>query len=84
MEHYFILLIWQIPRASASAVAFGMGLFNGKGNLGPGKHRAFAVTSESRASDIVLRFHDCCDNYKVTALLIIFSLKLRHMQTHKN
>ncbi|KAG9156182.1 hypothetical protein Leryth_015589 [Lithospermum erythrorhizon] len=54
----------QIPRASASAVAFGMGLFNGKGNLGPGSHRAFAVTSESRLSDIVLRFHDCCQNYK--------------------
>ncbi|CAM8919928.1 unnamed protein product [Rhodiola kirilowii] len=54
----------QIPRASASAVAFGMGLFSGKGDLGPGKHRAFSVTSESRASDIVLRFHDCCDNYK--------------------
>ncbi|KAI6676155.1 hypothetical protein NL676_036951 [Syzygium grande] len=27
-------------------------------------HRAFAVTSESRASDILLRFHDCCENYK--------------------
>ncbi|KAL5568826.1 hypothetical protein UlMin_025401 [Ulmus minor] len=54
----------QIPRASASAVAFGMGLFSGKGSLGPGHHRAFAVTSESRASDIVLRFHDCCQNYK--------------------
>ncbi|GMP23498.1 hypothetical protein CsSME_00001071 [Camellia sinensis var. sinensis] len=54
----------QIPRASASAVAFGMGLFSGRGNLGPGRHRAFAVTSESRASDIWLRFHDCCQNYK--------------------
>ncbi|KAA8534029.1 hypothetical protein F0562_031546 [Nyssa sinensis] len=54
----------QIPRASASAVAFGMGLFSGGGNLGPGRHRAFAVTSESRASDIMLRFHDCCQNYK--------------------
>ncbi|KAI4306490.1 hypothetical protein L6164_029764 [Bauhinia variegata] len=54
----------QVPRASASAVAFGMGLFNGNGSLGPGKHRAFAVTSESRASDILLRFHDCCENYK--------------------
>ncbi|KAI8008196.1 Multiple inositol polyphosphate phosphatase 1 [Camellia lanceoleosa] len=54
----------QIPRASASAVAFGMGLFSGRGNLGPGHHRAFAVTSESRASDIWLRFHDCCQNYK--------------------
>ncbi|KAH7854448.1 hypothetical protein Vadar_013910 [Vaccinium darrowii] len=54
----------QIPRASASAVAFGMGLFSGRGNLGPGRDRAFAVTSESRASDIVLRFHDCCQNYK--------------------
>ncbi|KAI5670442.1 hypothetical protein M9H77_10806 [Catharanthus roseus] len=54
----------QIPRASASAVAFGMGLFSGRGNLGPGRHRAFAVTSESRASDTKLRFHDCCKNYK--------------------
>lgn len=54
----------QIPRASASAVAFGMGLFSERGSLGPGRHRAFAVTSESRASDIKLRFHDCCDNYK--------------------
>ncbi|RZC86462.1 hypothetical protein C5167_030538 [Papaver somniferum] len=54
----------QIPRASASAVAFGMGLFNGKGTLGTGKHRAFAVTSESRASDLLLRFHDICQSYK--------------------
>ncbi|KAM3281990.1 multiple inositol polyphosphate phosphatase 1 [Capsicum chacoense] len=54
----------QVPRASASAVAFGLGLFSGKGKLGPGGHRAFAVTSESRASDIVLRFHDCCQSYK--------------------
>ncbi|XP_047316178.1 multiple inositol polyphosphate phosphatase 1 isoform X1 [Impatiens glandulifera] len=54
----------QIPRASASAVAFGMGLFSGKGKLGPGNHRAFAVISESRASDVQLRFHDCCQNYK--------------------
>ncbi|XP_057429778.1 uncharacterized protein LOC130722911 isoform X2 [Lotus japonicus] len=54
----------QVPRASASAVAFGMGLFSGNGSLGPGRHRAFAVTSESRASDIQLRFHDCCHNYK--------------------
>ncbi|ONI24690.1 hypothetical protein PRUPE_2G255400 [Prunus persica] len=54
----------QVPRASASAVAFGMGLFSGKGSLGPGRHRAFAVISESRASDTKLRFHDCCQNYK--------------------
>lgn len=54
----------QVPRASASAVAFAMGLFSGRGSLGPGKHRAFAVTTESRASDILLRFHDTCQNYK--------------------
>ncbi|MED6205607.1 hypothetical protein PIB30_019165 [Stylosanthes scabra] len=54
----------QVPRASASAVAFGMGLFSGNGSLGPGRHRAFSVLSESRASDIMLRFHDCCHNYK--------------------
>ncbi|PON51400.1 Histidine acid phosphatase [Parasponia andersonii] len=54
----------QIPRASASAVAYGLGLFTGTGSLGLGRHRAFSVVSESRASDILLRFHDCCQNYK--------------------
>ncbi|GLJ37451.1 hypothetical protein SUGI_0760910 [Cryptomeria japonica] len=54
----------QVPRASASAVAFGMGLFAGKGVLGPGRQQAFAVTSESRANDIHLRFHDTCQTYK--------------------
>jgi hypothetical protein len=39
-----------------------MGLFSGKGSLGPGRHRAFAVTSESRASDILLRFFYSCEN----------------------
>ncbi|KAL3524005.1 hypothetical protein ACH5RR_016839 [Cinchona calisaya] len=55
----------QVARASASAVAFGMGLFSGKGKLGPGRHRAFAVISESRANDTMLRFHECCQKYKV-------------------
>ncbi|KAJ9683915.1 hypothetical protein PVL29_016425 [Vitis rotundifolia] len=60
----FTIKATQVPRASASAVAFGMGLFSGRGSLGPGHQRAFAVTSESRASDILLRFFDCCQNYK--------------------
>ncbi|KAK1365061.1 Multiple inositol polyphosphate phosphatase 1 [Heracleum sosnowskyi] len=60
----YTLKATQIPRASASAVAFGLGLFGGSGNLGSGHHRAFAVSSESRASDTKLRFHDCCQNYK--------------------
>ncbi|GER55776.1 acid phosphatase [Striga asiatica] len=59
----------QISGASASAVAFGLCLFSGRGNLGPERNRAFVVTSESRASDIMLRFHDCCQNYKVKSLL---------------
>ncbi|KAJ4797802.1 Multiple inositol polyphosphate phosphatase 1 [Rhynchospora pubera] len=54
----------QVPRAAASAVAFGTGLFSGKGTLGPGHHRAFSVVSESRASDILLRFYDTCATYK--------------------
>ncbi|CAN6467417.1 unnamed protein product [Victoria cruziana] len=54
----------QVPRASASAVAFGLGLFSGKGSLGHGRHRAFSVVSESRASDICLRFYDTCQTYK--------------------
>ncbi|KAF8397220.1 hypothetical protein HHK36_016128 [Tetracentron sinense] len=60
----FSIKATQVPRASASAVAFGIGLFNGRGSLGPGRHRAFAVITESRASDILLRFYDCCENYK--------------------
>ncbi|CAK9323881.1 unnamed protein product [Citrullus colocynthis] len=54
----------QIPRASASAVAFGMGLFSGRGSLGSDRHRAFSVVSESRASDTMLRFFDCCQRYE--------------------
>uniref|UniRef100_A0A0E0KKQ9 Multiple inositol polyphosphate phosphatase 1 n=1 Tax=Oryza punctata TaxID=4537 RepID=A0A0E0KKQ9_ORYPU len=54
----------QVPRASASAVAFGLGLLSGKGRLGPVKNRAFSVLSESRASDICLRFFDSCETYK--------------------
>ncbi|XP_043814449.1 multiple inositol polyphosphate phosphatase 1 isoform X2 [Manihot esculenta] len=60
----YLIKATQVPRASASAVAFGMGLFSKKGTLGPWNQRAFAVSSESRASDIMLRFHDCCENYK--------------------
>ncbi|KAJ6804757.1 multiple inositol polyphosphate phosphatase 1-like [Iris pallida] len=60
----FSIRATQVPRASASAVAFGIGLFSGNGSLGPGRHRAFSVTSESRASDICLRFHDNCATYK--------------------
>ncbi|WOK91479.1 hypothetical protein Cni_G00170 [Canna indica] len=58
------IMATQVPRASASAVAFGMGLFSGKGSLGPGKHRSFSVISENRASDIHLRFFDTCQTYK--------------------
>lgn len=60
----YLISATQVPRASASAVAFGMGLFAGKGVLGAGQHRAFAVISDSRASDIHLRFHDTCQTYK--------------------
>ncbi|XP_023552605.1 multiple inositol polyphosphate phosphatase 1-like isoform X1 [Cucurbita pepo subsp. pepo] len=54
----------QVPRASASAVAFGMGLFSGRGSLGSDRRRAFSVISESRASDTMLRFFDCCQKYE--------------------
>ena len=49
-----------------------MGLLSEKGSLGPARQRAFAVTSESRASDIILRFHDCCGNYKVPSSFTLF------------
>lgn len=54
----------QVPRASASAVAFGMGLFRGNGTLGEGRHRAFSVVTESKEVDVHLRFHDVCIAYK--------------------
>ncbi|CAL9100198.1 unnamed protein product [Musa acuminata var. zebrina] len=68
----FRIMATQVPRASASAVAFGMGIFAGKGSLGPGQHRSFSVISESRASDIHLRFFDTCETYKFTHVMITF------------
>ena len=65
----------QVPRASASAVAFGLGLLSGKGKLGAGNNRAFSVLSESRASDICLRFFDSCKTYKVLFVVAITSLR---------
>lgn len=55
----------KVPRAAASAVAFGTGLFSGKGTLGPGHNRAFSVVSESLASDVLLQFNKICATYKV-------------------
>lgn len=65
----------QVPRASASAVAFGLGLLSGKGKLGQGKNRAFSVLSESRASDICLRFFDSCETYKVIFIVALTFLR---------
>ncbi|KAL2650155.1 hypothetical protein R1flu_018283 [Riccia fluitans] len=54
----------QVARSAASAVAFGMGLFEGKGDLGGSNHRAFSVVTDSRSRDIHLRFHESCMAYK--------------------
>ncbi|CAM6110311.1 unnamed protein product [Calypogeia fissa] len=54
----------QVPRSAASAVAFGMGLFEGKGTLGASKLRAFSVVTDSKKDDIHLRFHESCMAYK--------------------
>ncbi|KAH7372767.1 hypothetical protein KP509_17G020000 [Ceratopteris richardii] len=54
----------QVPRSAASAVAFGMGLFAGEGSLGPGRHRAFSVISDSRTHDTHLRFYESCSAYQ--------------------
>lgn len=76
----FTIKATQVPRASASAVAFGMGLFAERGNLGPGKHRAFSVTSESHASDLLLRFFDTCETYKACMCAdVLFSSSMRHL-----
>jgi len=68
----------QIPRVSSSAVAFGIGLLSGKGSLGPGGHRAFSVISESRASDLCLRFFDTCETYKVREILFLLPIHVDH------
>jgi hypothetical protein len=70
----------QVPRASASAVAFGLGLLSGKGRLGPGKNHAFSVLSESRASDICLRFFDSCETYKVL-FMVVLTFGVKNMET---
>ncbi|KAL3701843.1 hypothetical protein R1sor_019865 [Riccia sorocarpa] len=59
----------QVARSAASAVAFGMGLFEGKGTLGESKHRAFSVVTDSRSRDIHLRFHESCMAYKASKKL---------------
>ena len=56
-----------------------MGLFSGRGNLGPGNHRAFAVSTESRASDLLLRFFDTCQSYKVSVYVIVDDLIGSHI-----
>lgn len=56
-------------------MAFGLGLLSGKGKLGQGKNRAFSVLSESRASDICLRFFDSCETYKVIFMVALTFFK---------
>ncbi|GAQ89106.1 Histidine phosphatase superfamily protein [Klebsormidium nitens] len=54
----------QVPRASASAVAFGVGFLEGNGTLGPARHQSFAVISDTKDIDRRLRFHKTCPAYK--------------------
>lgn len=54
----------QVPRASASAVGFGLGLFHGSGSLGDGRHRSFSVITDTKAHDTHLYFHNNCQNYR--------------------
>ncbi|KAH0866510.1 hypothetical protein HID58_083721 [Brassica napus] len=55
----------QIPRASASAVAFGMGLFSEKGDLGPGSNRAFASYRKAKGPAVDMLKEPVLD--KITA-----------------
>jgi len=65
----------QVGRSSASAVAFGIGLFAGEGTLGAGKQRAFSVITDNKDQDIRLRFHDTCMAYKVRSVISFCSRK---------
>ncbi|XP_057862970.2 uncharacterized protein LOC131071222 isoform X2 [Cryptomeria japonica] len=80
----YSIISTQVPRASASAVAFGMGLFAGKGGLGPGRQRAFAVTSNSLEKDTLLRFHDACETYKVELLEWADDVEMHYFKGYGN
>ena len=54
----------KVGRASASAVAFGMGLYRGVGSLGPARLQPFALSSQPEGSDRHLRFHRVCEAYE--------------------
>jgi multiple inositol-polyphosphate phosphatase/2,3-bisphosphoglycerate 3-phosphatase len=54
----------QVERTARSANAFGYGLFEGTGHLGPQKYEAFFTYSDSQDEDIILRFFDNCPNYE--------------------
>lgn len=66
----------QVPRASASAVAFGVGFLEGNGTLGPARHQAFAVISDTKDIDRRLRFHKTCPAYKVR---VVFYFQSTHL-----
>eukprot|EP00850_Spirogloea_muscicola_P015719 SM000123S25831 [mRNA] locus=s123:106895:113303:+ [translate_table: standard] len=49
--------------AATQRCGVGLGLFEGNGSLGVDRFRAFAVTTDTLAHDIHLRFHDKCAAY---------------------
>lgn len=53
-----------MERAARSGNAFGYGMWEGAGHLGPNKYEAFYTYSNSLDEDIQLRFFDNCPLYE--------------------
>lgn len=58
----------QVPRAARSGNAFGFGLFEGMGSLGPSDYKPFYTYSSSLSLDTTLRFFDLCPQYQTIVL----------------
>ncbi|KAK3743401.1 hypothetical protein QZH41_002301 [Actinostola sp. cb2023] len=61
---YYSFETSDTPRTGKSAVAFGMGLFDGNGTLGIAKYQPIAIkVSGPKNSDRKLRYYDACARY---------------------
>jgi len=55
--------VTAVPRTARSGNAFGYGIFEGTGGVGPDKYQPFVALSSSADEDIQLRFFDNCPLY---------------------
>ncbi len=76
-EFYFIVSFCSPHprnRAARSGNAFGFGLFEGMGTLGPSDYKPFYTYSSSLSLDTTLRFFDICPQYQTTVRRTLITL----------